>query len=151
MESNKVKITKQVSLTLDEAKVLYQSGNEAMKKIALKAYNEYELDDSNPSFEEIKLKYTSNNNALTMELINDLIVMANFVNGDWKKDDSNKGWFIQGIDEKCGIMISSHQSVRYPGVVYFMTKESLMFSIEKIGEDKIKNLIVAIYGENNKG
>ena len=83
----------------------------------------------------------------------DLAVIAKYFNGTWKKTPSNTGYFlgqssqgfthgatmVKGLESLRNIGIVEHNTVMYPGIVYFKEKVDLIKAVKIMG-DKAKNL-----------
>lgn len=134
-----------ISISLDEAKEWYKSGNNILKELALKAYSEEELDPINFSriWAEI---YTESPDVYSVPVeernkytqLHKLSIIAKYFNEDWKKTASNTGYFIAGIDNG-EVKINTHNSVVYPGLVYFKNKEDIAKAIKMIDINRLFN------------
>lgn len=139
-----------VKISFEQAKEWYYNGNETLRKLALSAYTEEELTEPQ-TFEGIveamgldlikivasektsKGKYgNAISSILTKERINlKLAVIAEYFNKGWKPRTNEKKFFIaKGTSYSCSarglgneFYVCSHETVRYPGIVYFKTQE----------------------------
>lgn len=154
-ENNMEKRT--IKVTLEQAIEWYNSGSEVLKKLALTVFTEEEL--------TLNMNYIRNAVSADCVCINvpigigtkarafaDLLVIAKYFNKGWKKTPSNTGYFlgrsslgfsnnpkaitINGLNH---IGIVEHNTVMYPGIVYFKEKEDLIKAVKIMG-DKIKDL-----------
>lgn len=146
-----------ISITLEQAIEWYNSGNETLRTLALTVFTEGEL--------TLNIHYIYNKviresiciNIPSMEAskniaLAELSILAKYFNKDWKKTPSNTGYFlgqsnlgfsnnpranvIKGLGN---IGIVEHNTVMYPGIVYFREKEDLIKAVKIMG-DKAKNL-----------
>lgn len=149
-----------IKVTLEQAMEWYNSGNSTLRTLALSAYTEDEL--------KFNLKYINSkvcntcfcvsvpaNEAEKYNTLADLAVIAKYFNGSWKKTPSNTGYFlgqsnlkfsnnsradmIKGLESLRNISIVEHNTVMYPGIVYFKEKEDLIKAVKIMG-DKVKDL-----------
>ena len=119
---------KNIQITLDQARELYKCG---FKEIALQAYHKEELEL--PSVDEIAKYFEAHPNIIgtIMKKLNEqfnLAYLANFFNGDWKKTLSNTGYFLKDdnyLTSKDPLEIAAHNTVVYPGIVYFKEKTDI--------------------------
>lgn len=138
-----------IKVTLEQATEWYNSGNETLRTLALTAYTEEEL-TLNRDYIFSKVK------GLTATLIPsvddkkflalaDLTVIAKHFNGSWKKTPNNIGYSLAQFNTESlndiieGVRIVAHNTVMYPGIVYFKEKEDLIKAVKIMG-DKIKDL-----------
>lgn len=145
-----------IKVTLEQATEWYNSDNETLRTLALTAYTEEELTlNRDYIFNKVK--------GLTATLIPsvddkkflalaDLTVIAKHFNGSWKKTPSNTGYFLgqsnlkfsnsRNLDDIKGLRnigICEHNTVMYPGIVYFKNPEDIIKAVKIMG-DKIKDL-----------
>ena len=134
-----------IAITLNEAKKWYESGNNTLKELALKAYSEEELDSIN--FGQIMIKtQTTSPDVYSVPIeecnkyaqLHKLSIIAKYFNKDWKKTVSNTGYFIAGIDNG-EVKINSHNSLAYPGIVYFKNEEDIAKAIKMININRLFN------------
>lgn len=127
---------KTITITEELAREWYHSGNTALKTIALSIYPESSL--------QLNYKYALKSiNTTTIESLPvpteevpkivtnaKLAVIAKYYNGNWKKTSNNTGYFITKLDSNSilfkkerilsnGFCILKHDTVEYPGIVYF--------------------------------
>lgn len=145
-----------IKVTLEQAIEWYNSGNETLRTLALTVFTEEELTlNRDYIFSKIKdltatlIPSVDHKKFLALA---DLAVIAKYFNGSWKKTSSNTGYFlgqsnlgfsnnpkaitINGLNH---IGIVEHNTVMYPGIVYFKEKEDLIKAVKIMG-DKIKDL-----------
>lgn len=148
-----------IKVTLEQAIEWYNSGNETLRTLALTVFTEEEL---TLNFNYIKKSII--HIECTIELpcsskkykaLADLEMIAAYFNRDWKKTPSNTGYFlgqsnlkfsnnsradmIKGLESLKNIGIVEHNTVMYPGIVYFKEKGDLVKAVKIMG-DKIKDL-----------
>ena len=123
-----------VSISLEEAREWYKSGNNALKAIALKAYSENEL----AGYEYMKSQVNTQPSGCSIpysergkwDTLHKLAIMAKYYNGSWEMKAGKTGYFIgkssmggsavvQQVNLTDGIAIYEHRTVQYAGIVYF--------------------------------
>lgn len=128
-----------ITISLEEAKKWYESGNATLKELALKAYSKEELEYVN--FNQIlsEVPFTTPKYYVVPDcedrkwsVIHKLSTIAQYFNSRCIKSDFQ--YFIKGKYEN-EIQIGKHVGVRYPGIVYFNRPEDLDKAIKLIGED----------------
>lgn len=143
---NKTCKTACLEVTLEQAREWYESGNEELKKLALTAFSKEMLI---PSLEEI---FKSENDwgvlLLPLGILEQnkslicLQIVANYLNNDWNKTENNIGYFLgrgsslsklAETDIK-GLYVGMHQSVKYPGIVYFRTEADAQKAVKILGK-----------------
>lgn len=135
-----------ISITLEQAREWYKSGNATLRKLALGAFTEKELETY--SYEQImkRITYPITCSFLTYPAIDKKVItalnklrnIASFLNEGWQKYIPGTGFFltpstrfdydIEG--KKYGWAILRHSNVKYPGVIYFKSKEAAMEALE---------------------
>ena len=146
-----------IKVTLEQAIQWYNSDNEALKELALTVFTKEELTINLAYIKGrvIETKFCATvpaNEAEKYNALMDLAMVAKYFNGAWKKTSSNTGYFlgrsnlgfsnnpkaitINGLNH---IGIVEHNTVMYPGIVYFKEKEDLIKAVKIMG-DKIKDL-----------
>lgn len=132
---------KTVKITLNQAKEMYNSSSEELKKLALSLYSEDDL--SLPSLDKFKSLVASQNKKLvipygdgeTFRLIAATSLIAAYFNGSWKKSDTNPGYCIgigssrDFVDSYEGIDIYCHEEALL-GVVYFKSASDTVKAIK---------------------
>ena len=125
--------TRNVSITLEQAKEWYKGDNEALKTLALNAFKDWELEQK---FEDIvrELDYISMCRMVPIddaELISALInlrKLAKALNGDWVRRPKEKAWFFSGAKTANGCVELEnlyHIEADYPTVTYFKDLRTL--------------------------
>ena len=135
-----------VSITLKQAQEWYKGGNEVLKKLALSAYSEEELQP--PSYESIMkeisdktvcscLTYPSRDTR-AVKALNKLRNLAAFFNEGWEKYTESDGYFVTKnsafeynvVTKKYGWAVLQHSRVKYPGIIYFKNKEDAVKALK---------------------
>lgn len=132
--------TRNVSITLEQAREWYKSDNAALKTIALNAFKDWELEEK---FEDIvkDLTYTSicrlvpTCDAERISAYADLCKLAKALNGDWVRKPKEKAWFFSGATSVNGngcktLETLYHIDGNFLALVYFKD----MRTINKAGE-----------------
>lgn len=138
--------TRNISITLEQARKWYNSGNETLKKLALSAYTEGEIQPD--SYEGIMkdLHDVTTCSCLTypakeekaVKALNKLRSIAAFFNKGWQKGTTDTGYFVIPntqleyfiVERKYGWVVLKHCSVRYPGVIYFQSPEAALKALK---------------------
>lgn len=145
--------TRAILVDLETAYNWYFSDNATLKALALSVYNKAELCNSYKYISEqvdvkfIKLRVPSENNMFFIAL-SKLFTIANYYNNGWKKIESNTGYFIgkSAIGVKAvetsynDIYIFKHDTVKYPGIVYFKNKEDAIKALHILNKEDLNNL-----------
>lgn len=135
-----------LSVSLEEAREWYKSGNVTLKKLALTAYTMKELE---LSYDTIMLDVKSfmgcsclehpTSNTKMLQALNKLNNLAFVFNGGWKKPIGTEGFFIAPWSTVLSSIIAhtigtwsvmSHGNVTYPGIVYFRKKADAIKALE---------------------
>lgn len=133
-QRNNMEEKRNVSISLEEAREWYKSGNNALKAIALKAYSENEL----AGYEYMKSQVNTQPSGCSIpysergkwDTLHKLAIMAKYYNGSWEMKAGKTGYFIgkssmggsavvQQVNLTDGIAIYEHITVQYAGIVYF--------------------------------
>lgn len=133
-QRNNMEEKRNVSISLEEAREWYKSGNNALKAIALKAYSENEL----AGYEYMKSQVNTQPSGCSIpyserskwDTLHKLAIMAKYYNGSWEMKAGKTGYFIgkssmggsavvQQVNLTDGIAIYEHRTVQYAGIVYF--------------------------------
>lgn len=136
---------RKISITLEQAREWYFGDNDTLREIALKAYSKIELE------EELNISYNIVNSSLHINApqlgyieiiaLAKLASIARFFNGDWFKTVYNTGYFIgkkttdKNTELPYGLSIMTHNTVRYPGIVYFKNKEDIFKAAKILGPE----------------
>lgn len=139
-----------ISISLEQAREWYHNDCGLLRRLALSAFTEKELKEPQ-TFEEVmeamdlgslevvatgkamKGKYSNAiSSILNKERVNiRLAIIAEYLNEGWKPGVKEKKFFIaQGtsyspsaVRLENGFYVNFHETVRYPGIVYFKTQE----------------------------
>lgn len=144
--------TRNLKITIEQAREWYNSGNATLKTLALNTFTEEEL--------MMCLAYVYKNvetDVAAFDVPNgerekfsvkaDLAVLAKYFNGDWKMKPGVKGYFLGNFIDSCGrpiatfnkVGIYEHHTVQYEGITYFKSQESAI-KAAKLLEDRLKLL-----------
>lgn len=139
-----------IKVTLEQATEWYNSGNETLRTLALTVFTEEEL-TLNMKYIHKAVNYDTVWIDTPLEEVNkhkalsDLAMIAKYFNGSWKKTPNNTGYSLAQFNTESlndiikGVRIVAHNTVMYPGIVYFKEKEGLIKAVKIMG-DKIKDL-----------
>lgn len=148
-----------ITVSLEEARNWYNSENQTLRKLALQAYTEKELNEPQ-SFKEVlkSLGIQSINVGMkvngkevsSVEIGNELAIhiklmfIAKYFNGTWKPE-MNKKYFLAKIPSSYvlpnsikldnGYYIGTHETVLYPGIVYFQKEEYVRKAYEMLKDE----------------
>lgn len=142
--------TRTVKVSIEQARCWFNGDNKTLKELALTVYSEKEL---TISYDFIKL-YLGDNRLTTtcvtvpyeehdkFDVNAKLSLIAKYFNGDWRKTDCNKGYFIgksskgfttsRDMGNCLGICV--HETVMYQGIVYFKDEESAIKAFKMLTE-----------------
>lgn len=147
-----------ITVSLEEARSWYNGENQILRKLALQAYTEKELNEPQTFRDVLKafgvqslnlnMKLGGNDALSTVKLSNGigieigseltlhmkLALIAKYFNGTWKPEDKTK-YFLAKIPRSYvlpnsikldnGYYIGTHETVVYPGIVYFQKQEDV--------------------------
>lgn len=142
-----------LSITIEQAREWYKSGNRALETLALSVYTQEELELNYKLIEStvhrecacVYFPVEDNKKFLTAAK---LATIAKYYNKSWKRTPVNTGYFI-GRYNICGkplrevtkgIGIYRHDSVVYAGIIYFKTEEDAIKAAKMLGNE-VKNLL----------
>ena len=143
-----------ITVSLEEARNWYNGENQTLRKLALQAYTEKELNEPQ-SFKEVleSLGIQSINVGMKMngkevssvEIGNELathiklMFIAKYFNGTWKPEINKTKYFLArthyspySIKLDTGFGIGAHERVMYPGIVYFQKQEDVRKAYEML-------------------
>ena len=145
-----------ITVSLEEAREWYNGENQILRKLALQAYTEAELSEPQTFRDVLKaLGIQSLNIGMkvngkevsSVEIGNELathirlMFIAKYFNGTWKPDDKTK-YFLAKIPSSYvlpnsikldnGYYIGTHETVVYPGIVYFQKQEDVRKAYEML-------------------
>lgn len=139
-----------ISVTLEQAREWYNSGNTTLRTLALNAYAENEL----VGYEYMKSCIDKDTVSLAIPhgdsgkvLTNGkLAIIAKYLNGSWEMSAGKTGYFIgkpsndkqivvTQIDPLHEIAVYEHRTVQYAGIVYFKSVEDVKKAAKMLGAD----------------
>lgn len=144
--------TRNISVTLDQAKEWYNSENDTLRTLALNAYTKEEL-ELNYSLIESKVDqvcgcfYVPRCEGKKFQVLAKLATIAKYYNKDWKKTACNTGYCIcncstenRPVDD-CyeDVGVFKHILTQYAGIVYFRNYEDAVKALNILG-DEVKEL-----------
>ena len=137
-----------ISVTVEQAREWYNSGNPILRTLALNAYAKNEL----IGYEYMKSCVDNETLGLTIPLndfnkvrINSkLAIIAKYLNGSWTMNAGKTGYFIgkssmggssviAQVDLTNGIAIYEHKTVQYAGIVYFKNAADAKEAAQMLG------------------
>lgn len=140
-----------ISVTLEQAREWYNSGNSILRTLALNAYTESELMGYDYIKQLVKGEATSvivpEGEVKKINVYSRLAIVAKYFNGSWNKTTRNTGYFLGNYSTSCGpvvdtcngIGIYQHSMVQYAGVIYFKNQEDAIKAVKILGES-VKDL-----------
>lgn len=148
-----------ITISLEEARNWYNGKDQTLRKLALQAYTEKELSEPQTFRDVLKsLGIQSLNVGMkvngkevsSVEIGNELAIhiklmfIAKYFNGTWKPDDKTK-YFLAKIPSSYvlpnsikldnGYYIGTHETVVYPGIVYFQKQEHVRKAYEMLKDE----------------
>lgn len=124
-----------ISVTLEQAREWYNSGNSTLRTLALNAYTESELMGYDYIKQLVKREATSvivpEGEVKKINVYSRLAIVAKYFNGSWNKTTRNTGYFLGNYSTSCGPVVDTcngvgvyqHNMVQYAGVIYFKNQE----------------------------
>lgn len=140
--------TRNISVTLEQAREWYNSRNATLRTLALNAYTKEELELNYSLYSLIESKvdqacicsYIPSCEVKKFEVLAKLATIAKFYNKDWKKTTCNTGYFIGSYNNgNSPISVYTSTITQYAGVVYFKNYEDAVTAIKILG-DEVKEL-----------
>ena len=140
-----------ISVTLEEAREWYNSGNSTLRTLALNAYTEQELMGYDYIEQLVKREATSvivpEGEVKKITVHSKLAIVAKYFNGSWNKTTRNTGYFLGNYSTSCGPVVNTcngvgiyqHNMVQYAGVIYFKNQEDAIKAVKILGES-VKDL-----------
>ena len=155
-----------ITISLEEARNWYNGENQTLRKLALQAYTEKELSEPQYFWEildsfkvrnlKLDLQMSPKDIPSILEPVKEihkeltlhmkLAFIAKYFNGTWKPDDKTK-YFLAKIPSSYvlpnsikldnGYYIGTHETVVYPGIVYFQKQEDVRKAYEML-KDELK-------------
>ena len=133
--------TRNISVTLEQAREWYNSGNDTLRTLALNAYTKEEL-ELNYSLIDSKVDQICTCICIPkcegkkFQVLAKLANIAKCYNKDWKKTNSNIGYFIWRYnDVNSPISIYTSSVTQYAGVVYFKNYEDAAKALKILGDE----------------
>ena len=144
--------TRNISVTLEQAREWYKSGNDTLRTLALNAYTKDEL-ELNYSLIDSKVDQICTCVCIPkcegkkFQVLAKLATIAKYYNKDWERTIYNTGYFISNHNPGNGpidgcyenIGVSKHNSAQYAGIVYFKHSEDAVKALKILG-DEVKEL-----------
>lgn len=139
-----------ISVTLEQAREWYNSGNTTLRTLASNAFAENELvgydymkSCVNKDIVSMTIPHGDGDKVLTN---GKLAIIAKYLNGCWEMGAGRTGYFIgkssmgdsaviAQVDLTHGIAIYEHKTVQYAGIVYFNSAEDAKKAAEMLGDD----------------
>ena len=139
--------TRNISVTLEQAREWYKSGNDTLRTLALNAYTKEELE---PNYNLIESQVdrqvcvcscVPRGEGRKFQVLAKLAIIAKYYNKDWKKTACNTGYFIGNYNNgnSPAIDIYTNSNAQYTGVIYFKNYKDAAKAIEILG-DEVKEL-----------
>ena len=139
-----------ISVTLEQAREWYNSGNSTLRTLALNTYTKNEL----IGYEYMKSCVDKETIGLTIprndfnkiRINSELAIIAKYLNGSWTMSAGKTGYFIgkssmggssviAQVDLTNGIAIYEHKTVQYAGIVYFKNSEDAKEAAKMLGAE----------------
>ena len=134
--------TRNISVTLEQARKWYNSGNTTLRELALNAYTKDELElDYNSIDREVDQICTCvcipKCEGKKFQVLAKLATIAKYYNKDWKKTACNTGYFIGNYNNgnSPAIDIYTNSSAQYTGVVYFKNYKDAAKALKILGNE----------------
>ena len=149
-----------ITVSLEEARSWYNGENQILRKLALQAYTEAELSKPQNFKEVLKaLGIQSINVGMkvngkevsSVEIGNELAIhiklmfIAKYFNGTWKPEINKTKYFLAKVPSSYvlpssikldnGYYIGTHETVVYPGIVYFQKEENVRKAYEMLKDE----------------
>ena len=139
-----------ISVTLEQAREWYNSGNSTLRTLALNTYAKNELigyEYMKSFVDKVTFNLTIPTNDGSKVLTNSkLAIIAKYLNGSWTMSAGKTGYFIgkssmggssviAQVDLTNGIAIYEHKTVQYAGIVYFKSAEDAKKAAKMLGAE----------------
>lgn len=118
MENRELKVL----LSKTMARRWYESTDEQLKVLALSVYTKEELEEL--TIDDIMTNVQETYPELwdKMSSMNYITIIAKYFNGNWEKKDNEIGYFYTFDKDKDVFILREHNTVTYPGIVYYKNK-----------------------------
>lgn len=150
-QRNNMEEKRNISISLEEAREWYNSGNKTLKSIALKAYSSKEL----TNYESIRNKVClisvwcdiPNGEETKINILRKLAIIAKYYNGDWQMKAGKNGYFIGQqsvmgrpmkvvqVNSSDDIAIFKHDTIHCAGIVYFKDPKDALAAANILGDE----------------
>lgn len=149
-----------ITVSLEEAKRWYNGENQILRKLALQAYTEKELNEPQTfrdvlkalGIQSLNIGMKVNGKEVSIvEIGNELathirlMFIAKYFNGTWKPEINKTKYFLArthysydipySIKLDTGFGIGAHEKVMYPGIVYFQKQEDVRKAYEMLKDE----------------
>ena len=130
MENRELKVL----LSKTMARRWYESTDEQLKVLALSVYTKEELEEL--TIEDIVANVEETNPEIYNKIssMNMIHIVAKYFNGDWKKRDDVMGYFYAYNTHTKVWELRYHNSVTYPGIIYYKDKATADKAFEYLYE-----------------
>ena len=140
--------TRNISVTLEQAREWYNSENDTLRTLALNAYTKEEL-ELNYSLIESQVDqvcgyyYAPRCEGKKFQVLAKLATIAKYYNKDWERNIYNTGYFISNHNPGNGpvndcyknVGVYKHITAQYAGVVYFRNSEDAVKALKILGDE----------------
>lgn len=137
-------VKRNISVDIEQARDWYNSGNEALREIALQAFDEDELTMDYSYIEKVPLTVRIDipvplDELKRWETLHKLANIAYFLNNGWKISSGKAGYFINfypninGGKDPCVQLATAEEAL--PGVIYFKNSDDAVRAINILGPD----------------
>lgn len=143
--------TKNIQVTIEQAREWFNSNNQALRTLAINAFGEERL---SMTYESIRCKVDSLATCVEVPALEEnafivnakLAILARYFNGPWHRNVYNTGYFIGARrNTACGtgpvavidrlVGVYKHDTVLYGGIVYFENANDATKAAELLGSD----------------
>lgn len=143
--------TKNIQVTIEQAREWFNSNNQALRTLAINAFGEERL---SMTYESIRRKVNSLATCIEVPTLEEnafianakLAMLAKHFNGSWHRNVDNTGYFIGARrNTACGtgpvavidrlVGVYKHDTVLYGGIVYFENANDAIKAAELLGSN----------------
>jgi hypothetical protein len=131
-----------LQIDLPKAREWYTSSNKALKELALQVFSEEELTFSYENLIEKEQLTEVTIPVIYKEktkVLNKLAILARYFNTKHASVNRRK-YFIVGQDGGTNCVTGSHESVTYPGIIYFNREADIHEAIQELSEQELSIL-----------